>query len=122
VSLIGVIGAFATPGPYTVTRTTNAGYGSTGRLVAGVPSTFQIVAVVRPTTARQIQLLPEGYHGVETKAVYTLTALVSISPTNQPDSIAIDGENWKAISAKKVDAFDGEFYYVAIVSREVLSS
>jgi len=122
VSLLDVIGDFATAASYTVTRTTNGGYGSTGRLVAGVPSTFTIVAVVRPTTARQIQLLPEGYHGVETKAVYTTTAIIAITAGNQPDSISIDGEDWKAVSAKKVDAFDGYFYYVAIVSRVVVSS
>lgn len=121
-SLLDAIAAFAKAAPYTVTRTTNGGYGSTGRLVAGVPSTFQIVAIVRPTTARQIQLLPEGYHGIETKAIYTTTALIAISAANEPDEISIDGEDWKVVSAKKVDAFDEEYYYVAIASRVVVSS
>ena len=121
-SLLDAIAAFAKAAPYTVTRTTNGGYGSTGRLVAGVPSTFPIVAVVRPTTARQIQLLPEGYHGIETKSIYTTTALIAISAANEPDEISIDSEDWKVVSAKKVDAFDEEYYYVAIASRVVVSS
>lgn len=119
-SLADVIGDFATD-TYTATRTTEAGYASTGRVVAGTKSTFSIVASVQPLSGRDIAKLPEGYVGTETKKLYTLTALVATDANNRPDSVAIDGEDWGVVNVEKWEAF-GVTFYRALVSRKLVTS
>lgn len=121
-ALTDVIGSFKTgPGTYTVTRTTDGGHDSKGRAVAGSASTFEITASVQPMSGRDVQLLPEGYHGKETQKLYTTTALVAVDASNEPDEVSIGGENWKVIMVKHWEAF-GSDHYKAILSRELVSS
>ena len=104
-SLTGVIARFKT-GDYTVTRSANGTYVN-GRLVAGAPSTFSIEASIQPVTGRELQALPEAYHGEEVKVIYTVTELLA-APT--PDVVTIDGEAWEVFKCQRWQAFGGTHY------------
>lgn len=117
-ALSDVITAFAT-GTYTVTRYGSGTY-SNGVLVAGSTSTISVVASVQPVTGRDLQVLPEGQHSIETKVVYTTTELKSRDASNAGDRISIGGESWEVFRVEKIEAFGGNLsgnHYKAFVSR-----
>lgn len=91
-SLLASIDDFAT-GTYTVTRTPAGAYVN-GRYSPGSPTTFTINAVVEPFGGREIHVLPEGQFAEDVKVLYTATELLTMSPTDVPDTVAIGGDNY----------------------------
>lgn len=108
----GVISRFQT-GTYTVTRTTAAAPVA-GRYVAGSSSTISVDASIQPVSGRDLKILPEARHGEDVRVVYTLTALKTVSPGYDADSIAIGGEAYEVF---KVEAWPN--HYRVFVSRQV---
>lgn len=116
-ALVDVIASFATPGPYTVTRTTASTY-LNGRLVAGTTSQFTITASVQPVSGRDLKALPEARHGEEVRVVYTTTALNTLIPTHAADVVTLDSEPWEVFRVERWQAF-GNTHYRAFVARRV---
>ena len=112
----GITGEFKT-GDYTVTRTVAGSYAS-GRYTPGAPTTFEIEASVRPASGRDLQQAEGVEHTTDLRRVYTTTELRTRTPTTEPDTIAIDGENWTVINVAHFGVFDGG-HYRALVSRQV---
>lgn len=98
-------------GDYTVTRVVAGSYVS-GLYVPGGTSTLSIEASIQPATGRDLQVLPEGQHGQETKVVYTTTELRTRRTTHDPDKITIDGETWECVTDERWEAFGGTHYRV----------
>lgn len=113
--LNGVITAFQTPGPYTVTRTA-ASTLLNGREVPGATSTFTIVACVQPMSGRMLEALPEGRRTTENRVIYTETLLVAMTPTNAPDVVTIDSEAWEVFQVQRWQHW-GATHFVAYAAR-----
>ena len=109
--LSGALRAFERREPYTVTRKGASTY-TAGRLDEAAGETFETKAVVQPLTPREVQRLPEGLHGRETRVVYSRVELIAGSETTEGDRIDIDGD---AYSVEGVEPW-GE-YWRAIVAK-----
>ena len=114
-SLIDVIGAFATPGPYTVTRTAAGGY-TLGRYAIGAISTLSIEASIQPAKGRDLKSLPEGERGDAANVLYTRTELFTRAPGREADTITFKGEIWSVVNVELWEAF-GERHFRCIISR-----
>lgn len=114
-SLIGVIGSFAT-GTYAVTRRAPGAYDANGRFTPGGTSALNIEASIQPVTGRDLQVLPEGFSAEETKVVYTTTTLRTESPAGAADIVTIDSEPYKVIRSERWEAF-GDEHHRAFVAR-----
>lgn len=81
---------------YTVTRRPRAQM-VRGRAVPGTTSTLTIDACVQQATGRDLLRLPEGRRSIETRVVYSATALLTGAQggTNEADLVAIDGLSWE---------------------------
>lgn len=114
-SLQAVITAFAT-GTYAVTRR-GAGAYVNGYFVAAGSSQFNITASVQPVTGRELRALPEAYHSEVVKVLYTTTELFTRTPTQSPDVVAIDSEDYEVFKVETWEAFGGTHYvvYAALV-------
>jgi len=108
-------------GTFTVTRRAAAGDDGHGRRVAAAAATFPIDASVQPVRdGRVLQLLAEASHGAEVRLVLTSTAAIDpVTPDQEADQIAIDGETWTVISAEHW-TIDGEAWTRAYIARETL--
>jgi hypothetical protein len=116
VSLLGVIGRLKT-GTYTVTRTP-AGTYAAGRYSAGSPTTFTITAVVEPFGGREIKVLPEGQFAEDVRVLYTATELLTMSPTDVPDSVAIGGETYSVFKINGPWIMPRSTHYEVYVARQ----
>jgi hypothetical protein len=101
-------------GTYTVTRTALDTYGSDGRLVAGATSTFTITASVQPANGRDLQLLAEGMRTREVVAIFTPTALKTLSSATQPDQVTIGSDTFQIQSVADWSATGGYCRAVAV--------
>jgi hypothetical protein len=79
---------------YAVTRTA-AGTFTQGRHAAGSTSTVSILAVIVPMSGRELERLPEGLRSSEVRAVFTVTPLIALDASHEPDQIAVDGAMWQ---------------------------
>lgn len=113
--LNGVITAFQTPGPYTVTRTA-ASTLLNGREVPGATSTFTIVACVQPMSGRMLEALPENRRTTENRVIYTETQLNTLSTTTAPDVVTIDSEAWEVFQVQRWQHW-GATHFVAYAAR-----
>lgn len=103
-----------TTGEYTVTRVAAREYDAHGRLeVAGAPTTFTILASVQPAEPEQMKDVPEGQSTADAKLILTETELKERSETTEPDTISIDGEDFRVYSVEKWQHW-GETHYEAI--------
>lgn len=119
-SLTGVIASFAT-GTYTVTRRDASTYVNGRSTSDSTPTTFDIVAGVRPATGRQLQQIVGLQHGTEVRAVYTTTELRTRTPDNEPDTVSIEGEDWEVVDLDHFPSFGGG-HYRAMVARRVVTA
>lgn len=102
-------------GSYVVTRRAAATYDTHGRAQPGGTSTITIDASVQPASGRDLLRLPEGRRSIETRVVFTPTALLvgAQGAANEADLIAIDGKTWEV---QQVETWPGAVgYYRAIV-------
>lgn len=106
-------------GSYQVTRIAPATIGSDGRLVQPTSETFPIVAVEQPVTGRDLQVLPEGWRGEESRNLYTTTLLRTVNQDGSPDTVTIGTQAWVAINIKRWLAFRGVHYIVLVSRRSV---
>ena len=114
VDLSDVVALLAS-GTYTVTRPA-ASTITSGRKVAGTPTTFTITASVHPTPGRVLELLPEGFRGRGGVTLYTSTKLKGAAGVNQePDVVTIDGEAHQVATVEDWSALGN--YYRAICVR-----
>lgn len=102
-------------GTYTVTRTV-AGTRTVGRYTPGAATTLEIVASIQPATGRQLRDLPEGQRGDETVAIFTVTPLLTRSPTTEPDVVTYRGEPWTVVTSKLWESF-GDSHYECMAQR-----
>ena len=122
-SLLDSIARFSTaqadgsPSGYVVTRTPAGTYVG-GRYTPGTPVTLTIDAVVEPETGREIHVLAEGQFAEDTKVLWTMTALVTMSPSNVPDSIAITGDNYSVAKIEGPYNMSGVTFYKVSVARQ----
>ena len=124
-SLLDVITRFSTavadgaPSGYQVTRIA-AGTMVSGRYVPGGTTTFSIDAIVVPLSGREIKVLPEGQFAEDTKILWTATPLVTMSPSNVPDTIVIAGDTY---SVSAIDGpwntLGGTFFKVTVARQRV---
>lgn len=105
---------FFPTGTYTVTRTVR-GTTTNGRYTPGATSTLSIVADVQHVSGNALRDLPEGMRSEETRIVYTTTALIAQTLANDPDVIAIDGDNWRVNRVDRFRVFANR--YRALVER-----
>lgn len=91
-------------GTYTVTRTAR-GTTALGRYTPGATSTFTIVADVQDVDGDELQDLPEGARGADTRVVFTTSNLISQGPDEDGDVVAIDGELWRVVRVKRARVF-----------------
>ncbi len=73
---------------------------------------------MQPVSGRLLKTLPEGQHADDLRVVYTATALLTRTPTNDPDRITIGAERYDVFKVEQFDHF-GETHYRAFVSRMV---
>ena len=104
-------------GGYQVTRIA-AGSMTQGRYVAGSTTTFTIDAVVVPSSGREIRVLPEGQFAEDTKILLTSTPLVTMSPTNVPDTVVITGDTYSVAAISGPWNIDGVTIYKVSVARQ----
>lgn len=116
--LTAVIGRFATPGPYTITRYPPGTY-TLGKLVRGVPQTFTITACIQPVTGRELLTLAEGQRADDVKIVYCVRELRTRTPLNEPDAMTYKGETWIVTKCEAWEAFGGK-HYRATIERNVI--
>lgn len=111
-----LIGSLST-GTYTVTRRAAATYVA-GILTPGATSTLSIVAAVVPATGRDLERLPEARRSVETRAVFTATALKigAQAAPYESDLVSIEGDSWEVQHLETWPGLAG--YYRAIVQRK----
>lgn len=112
--LSSVIESFAST--YTVTRSSASAYGADGRLDAGTTSTLTVRAVVQPVTGRDLKRLPEGLRTDDVRQVFTATELKTQGAGQDPDSIAIGGEDYEVQTVERWADLGG--YWRAIVMRK----
>lgn len=121
-SLVDVISTFDNSASYTVTRTVKGTY-TKGRYTAGGTSTFSVTGSLQPMDegdeGRELQVLPEGQHARNLRRFYTTTELFTLTPTNDPDTISIDGETWEVLRVERWQ-FVGTTHYKVIFSRVAL--
>lgn len=99
------LGAVIFPtGSYVVTRTAR-GTTTLGRYTPGATSTFEIVANVQDVDGDELQDLPEGRRGVDTRVVFTIADLIAQGPDNDGDVITIDGEPWVVVRVRRARVF-----------------
>lgn len=98
------LGAVLFPtGTYTVTRTAR-GTATLGRYTPGMTGTFSIVADVQDVDGDELQDLPEGSRGAETRVVFTITNLIAQGPDRDGDVISIDDEPWRVVRVRRARA------------------
>ena len=115
-SLLDSIADFAT-GTYTVTRSTLAGYSSDGYIQAPSTSTLSIVASIQPLSGRDLLILTDAERAEETRWLYTVTPLLTLAATNEPDVVSVDGVAWVVKTIERWDDPDGTFYRCKIARR-----
>lgn len=98
-------------GTYTVTRLA-AGTRTLGKVTAGAPSTFEIVASVQPPSGRLLRVLAEGQLADDMRVVYTATEL------RIKDRITLAGERFDVSRVEPWEAF-GESHWRAFCARAV---
>ena len=103
-ALSSVIDSFATD-TYVVTRTVASTYDSKGRVVAGGTSAINVVASIQPLTGMDLQVLPEGHHAANVRKMYTKVAVFTRTPTNDPDKVSFNGEDWEVLNVMSWEAF-----------------
>lgn len=106
-----------TPGGYIVTRTPAGSYVN-GRYTAGSPTTFPIDAVVQPSSGREIKVVAEGQFAEDTKVLWTSTPLVTMSPSDVPDTIVIAGDTYSVSQIFGPWSIDGVSFYRVQVARQ----
>ena len=90
----GLVMRFAT-GTYVVTRSSKPVIFQ-GRGQPPQTSQFSVPACVQPITGRDLLQLPELQRSIESRVVYTTTALLVAVENGQPcDVITIDGRDWQ---------------------------
>lgn len=122
-SLLDSIFGFQT-GVYTMIRR------SAGTLVNGIytPSatttTSQIRAVIQPaveiarvTAGRDMREREQNQQVDDVQIVHTDTEIKGRTPTNDPEVIMIDGQEWTVIRVEKWP-FSGYFFWKAVITRE----
>lgn len=114
-SLVGVIGSFAT-GVYEVTRATEGTYDENGRLVAGVESSFEVEGVLTALSGDDLQVAASAEHADETRVLYTTTELYTRTRTHEPDRVSALGSTWEVFRVERRDAF-GDTHYKVYLSR-----
>lgn len=121
-SLADVITRFAThdadgsPSGYVVTRSTGANVDSTGNVIDGTFTTFNIVACVQPYAGRALRVLPEGTRTGDVRVIDTDTVL-QVSPV--PDHIVIRGEDYAVFKVDGPTTMNGFSLYTAYAARQV---
>lgn len=119
--LKSVISSFAT-GIYAVTRTVASTYDANGILVPGSSAVVNISASIQPMSGMSLQALPEGHHATNLRKMYAQEALFTRTPTNDPDKVLFNGEEWEVLSVESWEAFgsgNGADHYKAIIARQV---
>ena len=96
-----------------VTRSDVASYGTDGRAVPGLATTFPAVAMVAPLSGRDLQRLPEGLRAMELRNFFSTVALRTGAA---PDVVSIGGEDWQA---EHVEDWGGLGAYWRTVVRRV---
>lgn len=110
-NLAGVITSFAT-GTYTGTRTTPRTYDSNGVIGSASTASFTLTnASVQPATGKDLQRLPEGKRGRDTKVVLTSTE-VRVGT----DRVSIGGSSWEVEHVEDFSELAG--FYRAVVQKD----
>lgn len=112
-----LIGAFLTNAPaalYQVQRQAKATM-LRGRKQPGALSTLSIAASVQPASGRDLLQLPEGRRSIETRVLYTTTALQIGAQDGafESDKVSIDGRLWEVQQIQSWEASpatDGAYY------------
>ena len=108
--------ALLASGTYTVTRPGPTGLAS-GRRVAGVTTSFSIVASVQPASGRQMDRLPEGLREREGMTLWTTTDLrtAQVASGIEADLVSIDGSTFEVVAIDRWASLGN--YYRATVTR-----
>jgi hypothetical protein len=123
VSLLDTISRFSTaaadgtPSGYVVTRTPAGSYVN-GRYTPGTPGTLTIDAVVEPDSGREIHVVAEGQFAEDTKVLWTSTPLLTMSPTDVPDTIVIAGDTYSVAKIEGPWNMSGVSIYKVSVARQ----
>ncbi len=119
-NLASLVNSFATSATYSVKRMTR-GATVRGRIQTGAQTTISITASVSPASGKDIDRLPEGREGKESRVVFTTTVLYAGGQGDvyEADSVVIDGDDWEVSHVEKwVDSRSRAVAYRAIVTRE----
>lgn len=121
-SLLDSIFGFQT-GVYTVTRRP-VGTNVNGIYVPSTsPTTFTIRAVIQPaveiarvTAGRDLREREQNQQVDDVQIVHTDTEIKTRTPTNDPDIVSYDGDNWTVIRVEKW-VFGGTTFWKAVITR-----
>jgi hypothetical protein len=102
-------------GVYQVNRSTGATTYLDGVRVPPSTTASTILALVTPTSGRQLERLPEGLRSNETITIYTKTQLQTVAPTAEPDVVIYNGASYQVESVERWQQ-SGSFW-VALAQR-----
>lgn len=115
-SLFAVISSLKTA-TYTVRRVLNGTYSADGLHVPGVASTLSVDVSLQPLSGKDVRSLPQGRHVDSTKILWTLTQLLEQTPTNKPDIVEVDGEDWEVFRTEHFGILEPPGFYRVSISR-----